>query len=306
MKLILHLLDDNQPTGPRIARIDQWSGRAICMPRGAVDELNKRKELDGACVYFLVAQAGAGTRPTVYVGEADGFLSRVKRHLDTKSWWTALVAFVSADGSLTKSGIQYLESRCVSMLRQAGWCDLQNANEPTLPSVPEEDIGGLELFLNNIRIVMPVLGYNIFAEAPAADAGPEEVATEIQATATERPFDTIVCPARDDGFEYAFLGQRAWWAIRIGQASLPKIKYIAMYRVAPISAITHYGEVARIERYVGDGGATGKYKLTLKGEPIALANPIGLGGSSVLKLQAPRYALLADILKAKSLDAVFA
>src|SRR4051794_20747504 len=108
------------------------------------------------------------------------------------------------------------------MLRQAGWCELQNANEPTLPSVPEEDIGGLELFLKNVRIVMPVLGYNIFAEAPAADAGPEEVVTEIQAAATERPFDTIVCPARDDGFEYAFLGQRAWWAIRIGQASLPK------------------------------------------------------------------------------------
>lgn len=305
MKVILHLMHDDQPTGPRIVKIDQWSGRAICVPRSAVAELNARRELDGACLYFLVAQSGAAARPRVYVGEADGFLTRLKSHVANKDWWTALVAFVSADGSLTKSGIQYLESNCVGKLREAGWCELENANDPTLPSVPEEDVGGLELFLKNVTLVMPVLGYNIFAEAPAAESGTDDVVAEPLPSRAGAGFDTVVCPARDKGFEYAFLGQRAWWAIRIGQAARQKIKYIAMYRVAPISAITHYGEVKDIEPWIGEKGATGKFKLTLKGEPIALSQPIGIGANPTLWLQGPRYAALADILKAKTLDEVF-
>lgn len=305
MKVILHLIHDDQPTGPRVVKIDQWSGRAICAPRNALAALDTRRELDGACLYFLVAQSGAAARPRVYVGEADGFLARLPRHVASKEWWTTLVAFASADGSLTKSGIQYLESKCLRKLREAGWCELENANDPTLPSVPEEDEGGLELFLRNVTLVMPVLGYNVFAEAPAAESGADDMAPEPPPSSTGEGFNTVVCPARDEGFEYAFLGQRAWWAIRIGQAARQRIKYIAMYRVAPISAITHYGEVKDIEPWVGEKGATGKYKLTLKGEPIALPQPIGIGLNPTLWLQGPRYAELENILKAKTLDDVF-
>jgi hypothetical protein len=68
-------------------KIDQWSGRALCLPRGEVDaETSKRKELDGPCLYFLVTQVGVGSAPRVYVGEADGFRSRIKTHLGTKDW----------------------------------------------------------------------------------------------------------------------------------------------------------------------------------------------------------------------------
>lgn len=301
MKLILHLLHDDQPTGSRLAKIDQWSGRALCLPRGEVEtETAKRKELDGPCLYFLVSQVGVGSAPRVYVGEADGFRSRIKTHLGARDWWTSLVVFFSTDGSLTKSGIQYLESRCVGELRKAGWCTLENGNDPGLPTVPDEDVGGLELFRKNVSILMPVLGYNIFAAAPAALSDSDE---PIQPAPPS--FDTIVCPARDDGFVSAFLGQRAWWAIRIGEASLPKIKYIAMYRIAPLSAITHYGEVEKIEPYIGADAGEGKFKLLLKREPIELAKPVRLGKNVHIKPQGPKYALLADILKANTLDEVF-
>lgn len=231
MKLIVHLLHDDQPTGARIAKIDQWSGRALCVPRNALDEVQSRKELDGPCLYFLVTQTGVGSAPRVYVGEADGFRSRIKTHVATKDWWTSLVVFYSGDGSLTKSGIQYLESRCVTMLRDAGWCALENGNAPGLPTVPDEDVGGLEYFLKQVAILMPVLGYNIFAEAPASESGSD--LAQDPAPAAAQHFDTVVCPARDDGFDSAFLGQRAWWAIRIAPHNLPKIRYVAMYRVAP-------------------------------------------------------------------------
>lgn len=125
-----------------------------------------------------------------------------------------------------------------------------------------------------------------------------EVSHEIE----EIDFDTLVCAAQEDGFKMAFLGQKAWWAVRINTKCIPHIKYLAMYQVAPVSGITYYGEVGRIEPYENNPS---KYKLYLKGEPIKLKEKIGLGKNPHLKPQGPRYAMLEDILKAKTLDDIF-
>lgn len=114
-------------------------------------------------------------------------------------------------------------------------------------------------------------------------------------------FDTIICPAQKEGFENAFLNKKAWWAIRINDKKIDSIKYIAMYQVAPVSAITHYGEVDRIAPYQD----TKKYIVYLKGDPIALDSPILLGEEVNLSPQGPRYSTLAKIQDAKRFKEVF-
>ena len=64
-------------------------------------------------------------------------------------------------------------------------------------------------------------------------------------------------PAQKEGFERVFLGENCWYAIRISGGMLEKIKFIAAYQTQPVSAITHYAPVDRIEPY----GENGKYKL---------------------------------------------
>ena len=82
--------------------------------------------------------------------------------------------------------------------------------------------------------------------------------------------DTIVVPAQEDGFEREFLGEKCWYAIRIAGGMLPKIKYIAAYQSAPVSAITYYASVDRIEPY-GDGR---KYCVMFSKSPSRFApNP---------------------------------
>jgi restriction system protein len=119
--------------------------------------------------------------------------------------------------------------------------------------------------------------------------------------ASEPLWDTIVCASHVDGFKDAFMKQRAWWAVRISEQSLSAVKYVAIYQVAPVSAITHYGEVERIEPYKD----TGKYKLFLKGDPIALAKPVTLGNIPNLKPQGPKYAKLKVIKSASTLDDIW-
>ncbi|MFA5184402.1 MAG: GIY-YIG nuclease family protein [Patescibacteria group bacterium] len=154
------------PKGIREIRIDQWSGKAICGPRNALSEIISLPETEnGACVYFLIGNSDEGGLLAVYVGEADGFKERIRDHDYKKDWWQDVVVFVSQDGSLTKTGIQYLESVCIERLIKIGKCNLKNINKPSMPTIPKEDISGLEVFYENLGIIMPLLGYDIFVQA---------------------------------------------------------------------------------------------------------------------------------------------
>ncbi len=113
--------------------------------------------------------------------------------------------------------------------------------------------------------------------------------------------DTLVVPARDDGFNEVFLNQDCWYAIKISSSMLSKIKYIASYQTAPVSAITYYAEVAKIEKYMD----TNKYIVYFKNKAEKLKHPIELGKKRGLAPQSPRYTNIKTLLSAKSIDDVF-
>jgi len=114
--------------------------------------------------------------------------------------------------------------------------------------------------------------------------------------------DTIVVPANEDGFNEAFIGENCWYQIRISSSMLSRIKYIAAYQTAPISAITHFAEVARIEKYKD----TNKYIIFFK-EPAKEFGPIKLSGKkkSGRAPQSPRYTSYRLLMKAKTLNDIF-
>ena len=113
--------------------------------------------------------------------------------------------------------------------------------------------------------------------------------------------DTIVVPAREDGFKETFLGQNCWYAIRIHATMLSRIRYIAAYQVAPEKAITHIATVESIKQWKD----TNKYILNF----AAPAEPIGpiplLPKGKVRAPQAPRYTTRSRLVQAKTLDEAF-
>lgn len=113
--------------------------------------------------------------------------------------------------------------------------------------------------------------------------------------------DTIIVPAQEEGFQSAFIESNAWWQIRISVSMLDKIKYIAAYRTAPISAITHIAEIDRIEKYKD----TNKYILYFKDcakeiEPIKLDKH-----KKGIAPQSSRYTSYKRLMTAKSLSDLF-
>jgi predicted type IV restriction endonuclease len=113
--------------------------------------------------------------------------------------------------------------------------------------------------------------------------------------------DTVVVPAREDGFKEVFLGENRWYEIRIHHSLIPRIKYIAVYQVAPVSAITHWAPVKNIEPWQDSG----KFVVNFA-EAAKEINPISLVPKSRVKaLQNSRYTSFDKLQRAKTLDEVF-
>lgn len=113
--------------------------------------------------------------------------------------------------------------------------------------------------------------------------------------------DTVVVPAWEEGFQDVFVKENRWYAVRIHGTMRPQIKYIAAYRVAPVSAITHIAPVRSIEPWKD----TRKFVLNFA-EPAKEIGPISLiKGSRVKALQNLRYTTRETLEKAKTLGDVW-
>src|SRR3954471_19830464 len=103
---------------------------------------------------------------------------------------------------------------------------------------------------------VPLVNLRAFEKPRAVAAPMAHVPSQPSPSLSSDP-DTIIVPAQKEGFEKVFLGENAWYAIRVSGGMIPKIKYVAAYQTQPISAITHVAPVANIVPY-GEGG---KYRL---------------------------------------------
>lgn len=126
----------------------------------------------------------------------------------------------------------------------------------------------------------------------------DEVMTDLPSDVDADELDTIVVPAREDGFNEEFLRNNRWFAIRISSAMIDKIKYIAAYQVAPVSGITYVAEVDRIEKYKD----TNKYIVFFKSDTVRRIHKVALGKKKSMAPQGPRYSSFKTILAAKTLD----
>jgi len=107
-------------------------------------------------------------------------------------------------------------------------------------------------------------------------------------------FDTIVCPAHQEGFEKVFLGRSRWHEIRISKKVIPRLKFIAIYVSSPTRQITHYGRIRSIKPWRDSG----KYIVLLKDKPKRIG-PIGF--SPKVNMQSSRLALMARLRRARTL-----
>jgi len=144
-------------------------------------------------------------------------------------------------------------------------------------------------------------GERIYRFAPFLEDVEESIAEAGWPHVDVSELDTVVVPAREDGFVETFLGEDRWYAVRIHSSMIPQIKYVAAYRVSPTSAITHWAPVRSIEPWK----ETGKVVLNFA-QPAQEIGPIPLvRDGRVTAPQNLRYTTFERLKKAKTLDDAF-
>ena len=216
-------------------------------PRAKWPEIKQRSELVRTGIYILVGYiAEDDDLPTIYIGQADGVRNRVDSHFQNKDFWDWGIVFVSTSGGLNRAHVTWLEYALVNRGAQTKRCHLDNGNVPQEPALTEAEKADTRGFLKEIFQILPLVGLRAFEFAKPV-ATPKATTTAAPSKPRSHKPDTVIVPAQKDGFEKVFLGEDCWYAIRISGGMLEKIKYIAAYQTQPVSAITHYAPVDRIE-----------------------------------------------------------
>lgn len=162
-------LVDGSPTGTLTAEIINWTGRVLVFPRSQLAEVSKRSEAKRTGVYCLVGRDPENpNQDRVYVGEGDSVLQRLVYHEkdEAKDFWTRTVVVTSKDENLTKSHGRYLEARLIQMGLDAGRAKLTNNTNPPPPSLPEADVADMEFFLEQLQVILPVIGIMFLQPKP--------------------------------------------------------------------------------------------------------------------------------------------
>ncbi len=165
-------LVDGAPTGLITAEIMNWTGHVLTGPRSMLAELLKRPEVSRTGVYFLIGPDNDNPlRARIYIGETDDVSSRLKQHNRAdaqggKDFWERVCVVTSKDHNLTKAHAKYLESALIAAAKESARAVLENGNAPAYLALPEADIADMTFFLEQIRTVLPVLGFDFLRPRP--------------------------------------------------------------------------------------------------------------------------------------------
>lgn len=162
------------------AELSNWNGKAIKIPRTEVAGCD-REDITGTGVYFLFCKEDDGEN-SVYIGEAENVFDRLKMHLrdyqaDKESYyWNTAVVFVGRDPN--KALIRYLEDRIVKIARECGRYKVLTKNTYGKTVMKESQIASMEEFIDNIKILIGTLGYNVLTPMPQAGADTQYIYCE--------------------------------------------------------------------------------------------------------------------------------
>lgn len=180
-KLTVYMIDGTA-YGPRLAEIGNWVGKAIYCPRATVNKIITRPEFNNPGIYCLKGDpTDEAFDERIYIGEAENIKSRLKQHLsDSTKDFKELIFFISKDELLTKTQIRYLESRLVQLAIDAKTAQIDNGNSPGIPTLHEADISDMEYFLEQMKLILPVMGFKFLISSTVTDNKEEQRSQKLE------------------------------------------------------------------------------------------------------------------------------
>ena len=163
-RTITIFIPDSNPRGVKICDIKDSIVKAIFIPRNKLDTVYKRNDLQDPGIYFLFWKEDEIEKVSVYIGEAENLITRLKQHNANKDFWNKAICFVSEKRNINKAHIKYLENYCCEQAKIVNKCNLENSITPTQSSLTEQDVDFVLSFYDDMKVLISTLGFPIFQE----------------------------------------------------------------------------------------------------------------------------------------------
>lgn len=160
-KTIQMYIFDGNPNGRIMCELSNWNGRVYKISRNEIADFAKRTDAENTGVYFLFGKNDENN-DTIYIGEAEKMLTRLRQHLKDTNYWNDCIAVISKDNLLNKAHVKYLENKFYLMAQGSGRAIIVNSTVPTCSSISEYDQAMLEEFMSNAKLLVNTLGYKVF------------------------------------------------------------------------------------------------------------------------------------------------
>lgn len=160
-KTIQMFIFDGNPNGRIMCELSNWNGRVYKISRNELAQFSNRPDAENTGVYFLLGK-DENNMDTIYIGEAEKMLTRLKQHLKDQLYWSDCIVVVSKDNLLNKAHVKFLENKFYSLAKTAGRSVVINSTVPTCSSISEYDEAMLLEFISNAKLLVNTLGYKIF------------------------------------------------------------------------------------------------------------------------------------------------
>jgi len=155
------------PKRLRIVELSNWTGKAVAGPRSEFEKVLEREESLKSGIYFLSGTDPDTNMSAIYIGEAECIRDRIKSHL-SKDFWNNIAFFITKDENLTKAHVRYIEGRLIELAKSANRSVIMNS-QSSGAKLPESDREDMEVFLEKMQQVLPVLGIEAFVQTTSKD-----------------------------------------------------------------------------------------------------------------------------------------
>lgn len=159
------LLPKDDPNGLKIIEISDWNGKVFIVPRKNLKDLGEREESSMFGVYFLISEGDGPSQKKIYIGETRNFYQRLTNHDTTKEFWDTAIIFTGSN--LDKADVEYLESKSLSLAKEARHYLVVNDSGAHKDKLSEFKMAAMEAYFQKIKFVLSLFGVAIFQKIPS-------------------------------------------------------------------------------------------------------------------------------------------
>lgn len=156
-KTVKLLLEDGSLKGVMSIVDSSWNpGEMYSAPKESVDQLLSTDACKKFGVYLLLSD------DKVYIGQSMDLAKRVSQHVAKKKWWERVIILTTADDSLNRADIDYLEYYLIQKAQSSNRLDSENKKKGNMPKVDKFRKPELEQYLEEALFLMEFIGITVF------------------------------------------------------------------------------------------------------------------------------------------------